>query len=251
MFYEMPGERAEPESEVVAMRRTLIAGNWKMNGSQAEARRLVADLARRIEPSGGITADYELLICPPFVFLPLAHELARESAVVLGGQDCHSEQAGAHTGDISAAMLAAIGCRYVIVGHSERRQNHGEGNDLVRARAAAALEAGLTPLICVGETREDRDAGRALAVIEEQLRASLPMGSSGPTGESGRVVVAYEPVWAIGTGLTATPADVAEVHAHLRRILEQLRGVEAAASTRILYGGSVNPSNAAQLLALG
>ena len=226
------------------MRRTLIAGNWKMNGSKAEGRSLVEGLAARSREAGTASPDGDLLICPPFVLLPVIEELCASAGIALGGQDCHSEQAGAHTGDISAAMLADIGCRYVIVGHSERRQNHREQDALVQAKAAAALAAGLTPIVCVGETREERDGGRALAVIEGQVRNSLPAGCGS------RAVVAYEPVWAIGTGLTATPDDVAEVHAAIRATLADLGGEKAAAETRILYGGSVKPSNAAELLAL-
>lgn len=226
------------------MRRTLIAGNWKMNGSREEGRNLVSELARLREKAEGTGPACDLLVCPPFVFLDPLAALVLEAGFALGGQDCHPAEAGAHTGDISASMLADLGCSYVIVGHSERRQNHGEEDALVQAKATAALAAGLTPIICVGETREERDSGRALAVIEEQLRASLPAGGGS------RVVVAYEPVWAIGTGLTATPADVAEVHGRLRGTLGELGGSEAAAATRILYGGSVKPDNAAELLAL-
>jgi|SRR5690625_129521 len=226
------------------MRRTLIAGNWKMNGSKAEAVRLMEGLAARSRDAGSAQPPCDLLICPPFVLLPLVAEAAAAANFALGGQDCHPEKAGAHTGDISAAMLADVGCSYVIVGHSERRQNHREEDALVQAKAAAALAAGLTPIICVGETQEERNAGQALAVIESQVRGSLPADCGS------RVVVAYEPVWAIGTGQTATPADVAEVHAAIRSTLQDLGGQEAADDTRILYGGSVKPSNAAELLAL-
>lgn len=237
-------EWPEASQEEISMRRTLIAGNWKMNGSKAEARSLVEDLMRRQREVGSERPDCDLLICPPFVFLELVGRLIEGSEIALGAQDCHPAEAGAHTGDISAGMLADIGCSYVIVGHSERRQDHGEGDALVQAKAAAALAAGLTPIVCVGETREERDAGHTLDVIERQVRDSLPANCGS------RVVVAYEPVWAIGSGLSATPADVAEVHAAIRGVLRDLSGKEAADATRILYGGSVKPGNAAELLAL-
>ena len=226
------------------MRRTLIAGNWKMNGSKAQGLALVEALAAHCREAESTAAAFDLLVCPPFVLLPVIEERARRAKIAIGGQDCHPKEAGAHTGDISATMLADVGCSYVIVGHSERRQDHREDDALVQAKASAALAAGLKPIVCVGETQAERDAGQALSVIEKQVRNSLPAGAGS------RVVIAYEPVWAIGTGLTATPQDVADVHAAIRAMLQSEAGEEAAAQTRILYGGSVKPSNAAELLAL-
>ncbi len=214
-------------------RRPLIAGNWKMNGLAADGLALARLLAAA--PEGAA----ELLVCPPATLLaPVAAALA-DSRVALGGQDCHAEQAGAYTGDISAEMLADAGCSHVITGHSERRAAHGESDAVVRAKAAAAHRAGLVAIVCVGETAEERDAGRAEAVVAASLRGSLP--------ESARpenTVVAYEPVWAIGTGRTPTVEEVAAVHAALRAALEG-----HGAATRILYGGSVKPDNAQALLA--
>jgi len=214
----------------------LIAGNWKMHGLAAQA----AALAREIRAgAGGMACD--LLVCPPFTQVAAVAGLLAGSAVAVGGQDCHVEAQGAHTGDISAAMLADAGARYVILGHSERRQNHGEIDRLVNAKAVAAAAAGLTPIVCVGETEEERSAGWETGVVAGQLQGSLPDGFAG--------AVAYEPVWAIGTGKTATEADVAAMHAHIRATLVRLLG-EAGRGVRILYGGSVRPANAASLLAV-
>jgi len=230
------------------MRRKLIAGNWKMNGLRdpgvALARELAArELAARARAAGPL--GYDLLVCPPAPLLVPVGEALRGSAIGLGGQDCHSERAGAHTGDISAEMLEDAGCGYVLVGHSERRADHSESDATVRAKAEAARAAGLIPIVCVGESAEERTAGRALAVIERQLSHSLPRA-----GEPSGLVIAYEPVWAIGTGRTATPGDVAEAHAHIRALLADLLGEAAAGALRILYGGSVKPGNAAELLAV-
>jgi len=223
----------------MAQPRKLIAGNWKMNGLKASGIALAGELAARARAQA---PGCDLLVCPPaHLLLPVAEALAG-SPVALGGQDCHTAESGAHTGDISAAMLADAGCSHVIVGHSERRQDHGEGDTLVQAKAAAALAAGLTPIVCVGETEAERTAGRALAVIGAQVRGSLPAaGGTLP-------VIAYEPVWAIGTGKTATAADVAEAHGHIRGLLTEILGTEAGVSVAILYGGSVKPANAAELL---
>ena len=221
------------------MARQLIAGNWKMNGLLADGIALAKALARRVG-DGSATTGAEWLVCPPAALLHPISEVLAGSAVALGGQDCHGAASGAHTGDTSPRLLADLGCRYVIVGHSERRSDHGEGDALVKAKAQGAIEAGLRPIVCVGETHAERDGGRALQVIESQLRGSLP-----PAGD---LVVAYEPVWAIGTGLTATASDVAEVHAQIHQLLQELLGAEKASETRILYGGSVKPANAAELL---
>ena len=228
------------------MARKLIAGNWKMNGLRESGAALAGDLAGRATGPFGC----DMVVCPPATLLGSVGEALRGSAVALGGQDCHPARSGAYTGDVSAEMLADAGCRYVIVGHSERRADHGEGDALVRAKAEAAAAAGLVPIVCVGETAAQRGAGEALGVIEAQLTGSLPPGVDGVD-----MVIAYEPVWAIGTGQTATPADVAQVHGHIRRLLARLlggagAGASAAGAVRILYGGSVKPGNAAELLAV-
>ena len=212
--------------------RPLIAGNWKMNGLRASLQEIAA--LREAAPGP------ELAVCPPATLLSEAAALLKGSAVALGAQDCDIEPSGAFTGDLSAEMLKDIGCSYVIVGHSERRAGHGETNALVRAKAQAALRAGLVPIVCVGETRAEREAGEAMAVVSAQTRASLP---------DGHAVLAYEPIWAIGTGLTPTPQDVADMHLTLRNLYVSLRGAEGARA-RLLYGGSVKPSNAVQLLGL-
>ena len=219
--------------------RALIAGNWKMNGLGAEATALAEDLKRL---GAGDQPAAEVLVCPPFPYLGLVAEVLSDSAIGLGAQDCHKSGFGAHTGDTAAAMLRDVGCSYVIVGHSERRGEHGETDAQVRGKAEAALAAGLVPIVCVGETEEQRTAGETLAVIARQVKGSVPAGM-----EAERLVVAYEPVWAIGTGRTATAAAVVEVHAEIRRLLVGLVG-EGAQKVRILYGGSVKPENAGDLL---
>jgi len=224
------------------MRRTLIAGNWKMNGLRESGVALAEALAGRAQ---GAASGADMLVCPPAQLLFLVAAVLQGSPVALGGQDCHAATSGAHTGDISAEMLRDAGCSYVIVGHSERRTDHGESDDMVLAKAEAALAAELIPIVCVGETADQRAAGKALAVIAGQIEGSVPPGATAAT-----LVVAYEPVWAIGTGLTATPDDVATAHAHIRGVLAQILGGEAAEGIRILYGGSVKPANAAELLAL-
>ncbi|MGO1117516.1 triose-phosphate isomerase [Rhodovibrionaceae bacterium A322] len=224
------------------MLKKLIAGNWKMNGDLASVENLAGALADKVSAAGsGLSCD--LLVCPPAALLSAVAQRAKGSALAVGGQDCHQEASGAFTGDTSASLLREIGCSYVIVGHSERRQYHGETNAQVCAKAEAALEAGLTPIVCVGETEAEREEGRALDVIASQVKGSLPKGEPGS-----RCVVAYEPVWAIGTGKTATPEDVAEVHACLRAVLSELLDDATAAKIRLLYGGSVKPGNAAELL---
>jgi triosephosphate isomerase len=214
--------------------KPLVAGNWKMNGLRAQ----LAELKAICEGAAG---PAELVICPPATLISEA-AAAAQGKIGIGGQDCHSNKDGAHTGDISAEMLADLGASYVIVGHSERRADHDETSEIVRAKAEAAWRGGLTPIVCVGETREERDAGRMLDVVENQLGGSLPDGATGKN-----LVVAYEPVWAIGTGLTPTVDDVAEVHAFIREALNSRFGAEGGA-IRILYGGSVKPANAAELL---
>jgi triosephosphate isomerase (TIM) len=221
-------------------RRTLIAGNWKMNGLRADGLALARDVAKK---AGAGKTGPEILVCPPATLIALVGEALRDSAVQLGGQDCHAKSSGAHTGDIAAAMLADLGCRYVIVGHSERRTDHGETSAVVRAKAEAVLAAGLTAIICIGETLAERDGGRTMDVIKDQLAGSVPAGAT-----AANAVIAYEPVWAIGTGRTATTAQVGEVHALIRK---ELGGrIRDADGVRILYGGSVKAANARELLAV-
>ncbi|HEX3066721.1 MAG TPA: triose-phosphate isomerase [Dongiaceae bacterium] len=222
----------------MATLKPLIAGNWKMNGLRAEG----LALARAVQ-AGSAGVSCELLVCPPATLLADVAQALAGSAVGLGGQDCAASAPGAHTGDIAAAMLADLGCRYVIVGHSERRTDHGETDAIVRAKAEAAGAAGLIPVVCLGETETQRDRGEALAVVARQLAGSLPAGAS-----AAHTVVAYEPVWAIGTGRTPSSADIVAVHGQLRR--ELARRGSAAAGIRLLYGGSVKPANAAEILAL-
>jgi triosephosphate isomerase len=222
--------------------RPLVAGNWKMNGLQASAA-VLGEVVAGYGPE--LRARAELLVCPPATLLAAFGQAAAGSAVAMGGQDCHPEPSGARTGDLSAEMLADAGATYVIVGHSERRADHGETDALVRRKAEAARRAGLVAVICVGETREEREAGRALDTVSGQVRGSLPDGATARD-----VVIAYEPVWAIGTGLTPTVADVAEMHARIRADLTALLGKDEAGSMRVLYGGSVKPGNARELLSV-
>ena len=221
--------------------RPLVAGNWKMNGLTASLAELKA---MREAVDAGKAGAAELAVCPPATLLAQAAWALKGGKVSLGAQDCHAKDSGAFTGDIAAPMIKDAGAQYVIVGHSERRQYHGETDAAVKAKAEAALKTGLTAIVCVGETRAEREAGKAIEVVSTQVRGSLPAGGAPET-----VVVAYEPVWAIGTGLTPTPADVAEVHAAIRRLLGEVYGA-AGAKLRILYGGSVKPSNAKELLGL-
>jgi triosephosphate isomerase len=221
--------------------RPLIAGNWKMNGLKAS----LAEFEAMLAGAAGVAAKADLLVCPPATLITIFADRARGSkTLVIGGQDCHPKASGAHTGDISAEMLADAGASAVIVGHSERRADHGESDALVRQKAEAAWRAGLTAIVCIGETREQRDAGQTLDICGGQLKGSLPDGAT-----AARLVVAYEPVWAIGTGLTPTAGDVEQIHKFIREILT-VRFSGEGARTRILYGGSVKPSNAAELMAV-
>ncbi len=219
--------------------RPLVAGNWKMNGLSAS---LVEVEAMRKAADAGETGAAELAVCPPFTLLAQAAWKLKGGTMTLGGQDCSPEASGAFTGDIAAAMLKDAGATYVIVGHSERRTLHRETSAQVRAKAEAALKAGLVPIVCVGETRAEREQGQEYAIVGSQVRESLPPGPH-------PLVVAYEPVWAIGTGLTPTPADVAKMHQEIRGWLGEIYGA-AGAKIRILYGGSVKPANAKELLGL-
>ena len=216
--------------------RSLIAGNWKMHGLSAEAVALAGAVR---DGAAGLGCD--LLVCPPYTQIgPVAARLAG-SAVAVGGQDCHANRLGAHTGDISAAMLADLGASHVILGHSERRADHGETSERVRQKVQAALAAGLTPIVCVGETEDERGGGRETEVVGWQISGSLPDGFAG--------VLAYEPVWAIGTGRTPTLEEVATMHGFIRAELRR-QFPDTEAGIRILYGGSVKPANAAALLAV-
>jgi triosephosphate isomerase (TIM) len=223
-------------------RRKLIAGNWKMNGLKADGLALAKGLADKLASA---SPNCDMLVCPPFTLIaPVADALAG-SKLAVGGQDCHAKTSGAHTGDTSPAMLADLGCKYAIVGHSERRTDHAETDNLVKAKAAAALGAGLIAIVCIGETLAQRDAGQTIEVNRSQLNGSLPEGAN-----AANTVIAYEPVWAIGTGRVATPAQAQEVHAAIRAELVKLIGAEQAGKMRILYGGSMKPDNAKELLAL-
>ncbi len=222
--------------------KPLVAGNWKMNGTRAALEVAVA-LAKGYDMPLRQKAD--VLVCPPATLLYLMSATLVGSGIGTGGQDCHVEEAGAFTGDISAAMLADAGASHVILGHSERRTLHGEKSALVCAKVRMALANCLVPVICIGETLAQRDAGKTLSVVREQLRGSLPRDIAGHA-----FIIAYEPLWAIGTGKTPTPSDIVTVHGAIRRDLARLIGKREAASVRILYGGSVKPSNAGELLCL-
>ncbi|MGC2224177.1 MAG: triose-phosphate isomerase [Methylocella sp.] len=219
--------------------RPLVAGNWKMNGLR-ESLNEAASICKAVAAGGAGKA--EIVVCPPATLLMAVTAICEGTKVGVGGQDCHAEASGAFTGDISAEMLKDAGATYVILGHSERRAGHHETNEQVRAKAKAALRAGLMAIICVGETRAERDAGGALAIVGKQLASSIPDNSP-----PGRIVIAYEPVWAIGTGFTPAPQDIAEMHGFIRERANQHLPGEGA-NLRILYGGSVNPANAAELL---
>ncbi len=219
-------------------RRKLVAGNWKMNGLKAS----LAEVAGMVAGAGQMRVD--LAICPPATLASSVGQALEGSPVGLGGQDCHEKASGAFTGNISAEMWADLGARYVIVGHSERRQYHAESSEIVAAKAAAVIRAGLTPIICVGESLAEREAAHTLDVIGRQLAGSIPDVAGRPD-----TIVAYEPVWAIGTGLTPTTPQVAEVHQFIREALTARFGA-AGGQMRILYGGSVKPENAAELMAV-
>lgn len=224
------------------MRRALVAGNWKMHGSRADSGRLVDDLLARGAGAGAA----EVIVCPPFVYLPAIAARLGSGPIGLGAQDVCAEEAGAHTGEVSAAMLADVGCRYVIVGHSERRALYGEDDALVARKFLAARRHGLVPILCVGESLAEREAGATLTVVTRQIDAVLQ--AAGAAGFAA-AVVAYEPIWAIGTGRTASAGQAQEVHALIRgRIAAS--DATIAASLRILYGGSVKASNAAELFAM-
>ncbi|QIE42264.1 triose-phosphate isomerase [Meridianimarinicoccus aquatilis] len=217
------------------MRRKLAAGNWKMNGGSAE----LAEIRELLKSSS--TAQTDILICPPATLIERMRALVADAPLSIGGQDCHVAKSGAHTGDISAGMLADAGASHVIVGHSERRQDHGETDAIVRAKATASWGAGLIAVICIGETLDEREGGKTLDVIATQLDGSVPDEMAPET-----TVIAYEPVWAIGTGLTPTLEQIGEVHDFIRSELGK-KFAERADGVRLLYGGSVKPSNAAEI----
>ncbi|MCI0569766.1 MAG: triose-phosphate isomerase [Myxococcaceae bacterium] len=225
-----------------AGRRPFIAGNWKMHKTVGEAVALVRELAGMVS---GVGETVEVAVAPPFTAIqPVAQALAG-TRIGVAGQNCHWEASGAFTGEVSAPMLKEAGCRYVILGHSERRQFFGETDESVNRRLKAALANGLVPIVCVGETLAEREAGRTLEVVSRQVRGGL---AGFDAAQVGGMVIAYEPVWAIGTGRTATSAQAQEVHAAVRALLAELAGGDTAARVRIQYGGSVKPDNAAELL---
>jgi triosephosphate isomerase len=224
------------------MRDYLVAGNWKMNGSRAFTEELIAGIVAGQDDAGAAS----LLVCPPAPYLPATAAAIKGSRVLLGAQNVSQHAAGAHTGEVSVAMLADVGCEYVIVGHSERRAMMGETSDIVAAKFAAVLAGGLKPILCLGETLEEREAGRTEAVIGEQLSAVFDVVEGGAFGSA---VIAHEPVWAIGTGRSATPEQAQDVHRHIRTLLAG-QDEAVASDIRILYGGSVKRANAAGLFAM-
>jgi triosephosphate isomerase len=222
--------------------KPLVAGNWKMNGlaaSLGELKTLKEQVAQ------GPIPEADIMVCPPATLLAQARYFLTGSAIQLGAQDCHTEPSGAHTGDLSAEMLADAGARAVIVGHSERRSDHGETDALVNAKARAAYRAKIAAIICIGETEQERRDGTTLQVVRRQLEGSLPSAA-----RASNTIIAYEPVWAIGTGRIPSEADIAEMHAHLRETLRDHLGVVQGTGVRVLYGGSVKPDNASAILAL-
>ncbi len=223
-------------------RKMLIAGNWKMNGLMADGVALATEIKTAVKSK---KRTCEFLVCPPFTLLTSVKKALRGVKVALGAQDCHFNEKGAHTGDVSPLMLVDAGCSYVILGHSERRADHGESNELVCKKAEAANKAGLKTVVCIGETLEQRDAGKTIDVCSKQVMGSVPEGATAQN-----TVIAYEPVWAIGTGKTPTAQDVEDVHAAVRKVLAKKLGKAQANKMRILYGGSVKPSNAKEFLSL-
>ena len=222
------------------MRRPLIAGNWKMNGTKAEA----ADLLRGIVAGAGAMQKVEIAVCPPFPYLQIVEEMLSGTAIAWGSQDVSREEAGAFTGQVSAAMLKDFGCRYAIVGHSERRQFNGETDAIIARKYARAVALGITPILCVGETLDERESGKTEEVVANHIDGVMNLGGVEAFAAG---VVAYEPVWAIGTGVTATPAQAQEVHAFLRERVAA-KNKDIAAGLRILYGGSMKPENALELI---
>jgi triosephosphate isomerase len=224
------------------MRRKIVAGNWKMNKTPSEAKTLALEIAKAL---GSEPCPVEVVVCPPFVDLPVVTDALSGTQIGVGAQNMHSEPKGAYTGEVAANMLQELGVKYVILGHSERRTYFADTDATVNAKTKAALAAGFTPIVCVGETLAEREAGKTADVVTTQVRGSL----AGLGDDIEKVVVAYEPVWAIGTGRTATPAQAQEVHALIRRTLADISNGEIANKIRIQYGGSMKPENAAELMA--
>ncbi len=221
--------------------RSAVIGNWKMNGLKSSAKE-IRDLSRAIKRKGRLGCD--VMICPPATLISTLKDTAKGTRIAIGAQDCHANEGGAHTGDISAEMFKDLGCSAVIVGHSERRADHGESDAVVKAKAEASHRANLTAIVCVGETEAERDEGKTLRVVGRQLKRSIPDGATPAT-----TIVAYEPVWAIGTGRTPTSAEILTVHAYIRKkLMDRFAG--DGEGFRILYGGSVKPSNAEEILGL-
>ena len=243
LCYKDDNEKFTGKRILIMARKKLIAGNWKMNGLLEDGVALAKGVAQEVKAFG--KSDCEFLVCPPFTLLASVKKALRGAKVALGAQDVHFAEKGAHTGDISPLMLKDLGCSYVIVGHSERRADHFETDELVCKKAAAAHAAGLKAVICIGETEAQRDAGKTIEVCSSQILGSVPEDST-----AADTVIAYEPVWAIGTGKTPTAADVEEVHAAVRKVLAKKIGKANANKMKILYGGSVKPANAKEFLSL-
>jgi triosephosphate isomerase len=226
------------------MRTPLVIGNWKMFGTLAEARPLATGVRDGLKRFKGV----DVVLCPPFTALAAVGEIVQGTTIGLGGQNCHYEVSGAHTGEIAPGMLVELGCRSVLIGHSERRREMGETDELINKKVTSALAHGLTPVLCIGETADERRQGLTFTTVEGQLRAGL---AGLDTAAVARVVIAYEPVWAIGTGVNATPQQAAEVHGYVRGLVSELASKEVAQGSRILYGGSVKADNVDALLAEG
>ncbi len=224
-------------------RRPYIVGNWKMHGTRA-----MLSEARAIDRAAQRHMKVEVALAPPYTLIHPIHREAEQIAV--GAQDCHHAEGGAFTGDISAAMVADAGAKFVILGHSERRTGHGETDTLVRSKVEAAFAAGLRVILCCGESAQTRESGKAVAFVKRQLKASLPPAAAMPADVAERLTVAYEPIWAVGAGTPATTDDIAEMHGAIRRLLIDLFGQEQGSDVRILYGGSVKPENAAEIFAV-
>jgi triosephosphate isomerase len=223
-------------------RKTVIAGNWKMNKTPAEAKALINEIKETI----GKVKWCDVIVCVPFVDIPVAVKATKGAKISVGAQNIHFEPKGAYTGEISADMLKELGVKYVIVGHSERRTYHGETNETVNAKLHASIDGGLTPIVCVGETQAQRDMGISKDIIRAQVKTAF---YKIPADRARKIIIAYEPVWAIGTGLTATPAEAQEICSEIRAVIRSLYDARIARAVTILYGGSMNPANAAELLA--